>query len=340
MRDSSLCRVTMSSADPRTVIIGEGVIVRVGDLLGEYRHPLIVTDEQVYSRYGVSVDELLGIKDEWLMVSQYDAGSKGIKPDIDIILGFGGGRSIDIAKLLARDNGLDWMAIPTAASHDGIASDVASVSHTGYRYSEKCKSPIAVVGDLSIVSEAPPRLRLAGIGDIICKTSSLAEWRLGHEKFDEPFDDGIFSFVSKALDSVLNTDNLETLIRAQIDCGKAMSQFGSSRPCSGTEHAISHAMDRDACDLHGLQVAFTTPLCLHFLNEVGYSKHSANSVIEFMRKRGMPTSLGEMSIPRNLFLENIHHALRIMEKRGRYSVLKHANVSDQEIGHALINLNY
>lgn len=330
----------MAYADPQIVIIGEGVIEKVVDLLSDYRHPLLVTDEQIYSKYGTFVDEILGAKDEWLMVSDYEIGKTSISSEVDVVIGFGGGRSIDVAKLIARDHDFNWISIPTSASHDGIASDVASVSHNGYRYSVKCKSPIAVLSDLSIISDAPSRLRLAGIGDIICKTSSLAEWRLGHEMKDEPFDTGIFSFVNSALDTVLKDDGLDSIIRAQIDCGKAMSAFGSSRPCSGTEHAISHAMDRSQCDLHGLQVAFATPFCLYYLEKVGYAKHSAQEIRKFMQDRGMPTTTDKLNLTQPQLLDNINYALEIMRKRKRYSVLDHIEFTDQDLQETLRILEY
>ncbi|UCE10006.1 MAG: iron-containing alcohol dehydrogenase [Candidatus Thorarchaeota archaeon] len=329
----------MSSADPHTVIIGEGVIGEVVNLLADCESPLLVTDEQIYGRYGTSVDELLGTKDRWLMVSDYEKKRYSMAYGTDMILGFGGGRSIDVAKLLARDTGLDWMAIPTAASHDGIASDVASVSQNGYRYSVKCKSPKAVIADLSIIAEAPPRLRLAGIGDVVSKASSLDEWRLGHETRGEPFDDAIFSFVNSALSSVLKDNSLDALIKAQIDCGKAMSQFGSSRPCSGTEHAISHALDRDQLDLHGLQVALATPLCVYYLHGSGYAKYRTSDLIGFFKETRIPTRLTDFGIGRERFLDSIRHAKEIMKKRDRYSILEHVGASDSDIVATLMELS-
>lgn len=330
----------MIDADPHIVIIGKGVIEQVIDLLESYSHPLIVSDQQVYSRYGVRLDKLLGTKDRWVMVDQYVMGETQINEGTDVIVGFGGGRSIDTAKLLARDNNLNWVAIPTAASHDGIASDVASVTHDGYRYSERCKSPVAVVGDLSIIAEAPSILRRAGIGDIISKMSSLAEWKLGHEEMNEPFDGEIFDFMSNALNSVIRDDSLETLIRAQIDSGKAMSAFGSSRPCSGTEHAISHAMDREQYTLHGIQVAFATPLCVHYLHQSGYSEYRADDVITLLREKAIPHTMNMIGLNMESMIDNIHHALRIMRRRSRYSVLDHLNVQDPDLIRTIKELGY
>lgn len=321
----------MSITDPQFIVISKGALSKVDDFLEDYKRPIFVTDDLLYSEYKESVEKLMGSEQTWLLVSQYATDRPFRTINNDIIIGFGGGQSLDTAKLLARDTGLNWIAVPTAASHDGIASDVASVSHNGYRYSEKCKSPIGVIADLTIIEKAPARLRLAGIGDIICKASSLGEWRLAHEIRDEPFDRRVFSLVRSALESVLHDDRLETLIRAEIDAGRAMSIFGSSRPCSGTEHAISHAMDREKQELHGLQVAFVTPFCLHYLTQAGYTEYSARKMRQFMIRNGMPTELSNFGISNNQFLSHVHHALDIMTKRGRYSVLQHLDVSDTDM---------
>jgi len=310
----------MASICPATVIVAKNALDRLDSILDPYRHVVCVSDEIIRGEYGVRLEGVVKRGMTWLMVSDYQDGAFP-RNEGDVILGFGGGRSLDVAKLLAVELGCDWVSIPTAASHDGIASDVASVSQDGYKYSKKCKRPIAVVADLSIMSRAPPRLKLAGTGDVLCKSSSLAEWRLGKENNGEYFDDSAYHVVESALASVMRNDSLEVLVKAQIDAGRAMCMVGSSRPCSGTEHAISHAMDRHSQELHGLQVAFATPLCLYHLDQAGYTKHKADDLIRIMRKRGLPVSLTEMSLAPDVFIDDIHHALEIMRKRGRYSVL-------------------
>ncbi|MHA2142054.1 MAG: iron-containing alcohol dehydrogenase [Candidatus Thorarchaeota archaeon] len=330
----------MSSVDPQFIVIREGALSKVDDFLEDYKQPIFITDELLYSEYREIVEDFMGGEVTWLLVSEYEKGQSSKAHGKDVILGFGGGRSLDTAKLLARDTSLDWIAVPTAASHDGIASDVASVSHNGYRYSEKCKSPIGVIADLSIIEKAPPKLKLAGIGDIICKASSLGEWRLAHEECDEEFDRRVYSLVKSALESVLQDESLETLVRAEIDAGRAMSIFGSSRPCSGTEHAISHAMDREPSDLHGLQVAFAMPICVHYLEEAGYSDYKANDMHQFIVNHSMPAGLAEVGISSNQFLDHVHHALDIMDRRSRYSVLKHQEVNDASILETMRVLEY
>lgn len=330
----------MTPLDSDSVVIKRGAIDDLPELLRSYQYPLIVTDQYIHSEYNQLMNTAIQRKHDWLLVSSYKHGMIPDTKTIDIILGFGGGRSLDVAKLLARDTGLNWISIPTAASHDGIASNVASVMQDGYKYSQKCKSPIAVVADLSIISRAPNELRSAGFGDIICKASSLAEWQLAHELNDEPFNEDVYSMVDSALSSVLENQSLESLVRAEVDAGRAMSVFGSSRPCSGTEHAISHAMDRRNHGLHGFQVAFATPLCIHYLKQVGYSKYTAANLQGVMQDNGLISTLEGMNMTPELFLDDIHHALRIMEKRNRYSILKHLDIDDKSLTETILQLGY
>ena len=330
----------LSCHGPSITIVSEGALGELRTIIQNYSRPLCVSDEVIKSEYGELLESITGCACEWVMAPSYDNSEPVGKRNIDIVIGFGGGSSLDVAKLIARKTEIDWISIPTAASHDGIASEVASVSHNGYRYSEKCKGPLAVIADIRIISKAPEMLRLAGLGDIVCKTSSLAEWKLAHEANGEPFDEDVYVIVENALNSVLASDDLETLIRAEIEAGRAMSIFGSSRPCSGTEHAISHAMDRSTSSLHGLQVAFATPLCLSFLNDAGYAQHSTSSIQEYMMEKGIPTTLAEMNTNRSTFLDDIDHALRIMKKRDRYSVLRHLDVGKTQLSSRVQELNY
>ena len=168
----------MSLKGPEIIVIKDGALSELGALMKDYSNIICVTDDLIRSEYAQHLEDAIEKPCRWLMASTYRANTNTVLGNVDIVLGFGGGSSLDVAKLISRDTGINWISVPTAASHDGIASEVASVSHNGYKYSEKCKAPLAVIADTSIISKAPPKLKLAGLGDIICKTSSLAEWKL------------------------------------------------------------------------------------------------------------------------------------------------------------------
>jgi len=320
--------IQMSDSFPNPVIIAKNAMNRLSSLTAGYGQVVCVTDAVLLEQYGRRIQSLVANRLIWMLSSDYRAGESHYPSDT-IIVGFGGGRSLDTAKLIASETGLDWISVPTAASHDGIASEVASVSQDGYKYSMKCRCPIAVVADLSVMAKAPMNLKLAGTGDILCKASSLAEWKLASEEHGESFSQAAFNIAKSALDEVIRDASLEALVRAEIDAGEAMCMAGSSRPCSGTEHSISHAMDRRNQSLHGLQVIFATPLCLHYLDETGYSLYSTDHIRSVMANRGIPMTLDDMSLTLETYLDDIHHGLQIMKNRERYSVL--ANVDDASL---------
>jgi glycerol-1-phosphate dehydrogenase [NAD(P)+] len=330
----------MNSAFSSEVIIAEGAIKQLNSVLTGNERPLIVSDVMIFDKYGQVIEGIVEADVIWAISPDYTKGMVSRYPGVDIIVGFGGGKSIDLAKLFAKEGDLDWISVPTAASHDGIASDVASVMHNSYRYSQKCKQSKLILADLDIISTAPKILTLSGVGDILSKTSSLAEWRLANEHAGENLDEKVYEIVDNSLQAVLQDFSLATLVRSMIDTGNAMTSFGSSRPCSGTEHAISHAMDRRMQSLHGLQVAFATPLSLFFLDQVGYAKYNAHKIHSFLVDRKMPATLADLDMTESILLDDIHHALKIMEKRGRYSVLKHCNASDSDLKSAIKDIGY
>ena len=109
----------MSYTGPTKVVIAQRALEDLRIMLADYGSPLIVTDELIYSQYADIMEEVIEVPIRWVMASEYPNNSP-LDFEVDIIIGFGGGASLDVAKLIARDSNLDWISVPTAASHDGI----------------------------------------------------------------------------------------------------------------------------------------------------------------------------------------------------------------------------
>ena len=169
----------------------------------------------------------------------------------DAVVGIGGGRTLDVAKLAATLAGLPIVAVATSLAHDGIASPVASLYEHGRKSSYGVQMPIAVVVDLDYVQRSEPVLRRSGIGDVDLATSSAIEdWRLAGRERDEPVDGVAVTFARTAATSILHRRDgiddeafLVALAEALVLSGLAMATAGSSRPCSGSEHEVLHAID-------------------------------------------------------------------------------------------------
>lgn len=229
-----------------------------------------------------------------------------------LVVAVGGGRSIDAAKLAAAHAGIAFVAVPTALSHDGMASPVASLTgEDGIRRSVASGMPAGVVIDLDVVDDAPEEFVRAGIGDLVSNLTAVADWRLAADRGEEVFDEFAASIALQSALPVLGIawplagDDLQLVARGLVMSGLAMEVAGSSRPCSGAEHLISHALDQllgpDA-GAHGEQVA------------IGVLLVAEPSGVDLGRLRalyariGLPTSLEACTFDRATLAEAIRLA--------------------------------
>jgi len=245
------------------------------------------------------------------------------KQNPDVIVGVGGGKTIDPVKLAAGNTQLGFISIPTILSHDGIASPIAVIRYGNQKKSVTTRMPIGVIVDLDVVRKAPQGSIGAGIGDLLSNISAAADWSLAEDYNKERVDP--FALVLAQLPALnfLKTDYkdlndkrlLQDLAEGLILSGTAMGIAGSSRPSSGAEHLISHALDRitDGQNSHGEQVGIATlfSLCLHNLDYWQRIK----SLYEKLNIARDPKDLG---IKKEIFLRAVQMAPSI---RRRFTIL-------------------
>jgi len=176
------------------------------------------------------------------------------------LIGVGGGKALDVAKYTASLAGLPYFAAPTSLSNDGFCSPQASLTLQGKRRSLPTGLPEAVVVDLAVCQGAPLPLWHSGIGDLCSKFTAVSDWKLAFHRRGEPVNDlaalisdaSVFQFMANP---VWDEEGIRLLAIALMLNGVAMEIAGSSRPASGSEHLISHALDMSEARrrLHGLQ---------------------------------------------------------------------------------------
>lgn len=187
------------------------------------------------------------------------------KGDFDALCGVGGGKALDLAKLLAHRLDLPYMAVPTSLSNDGFCSPTSSLLQDGRKTSLRARLPVAVVVDLEVALQAPLPLWLSGVGDLAAKRTAIRDWKIAFHTAGTPFDDlaallsdaTVFQFMACP---TRDLEGVRLLAQALLLNGIAMEIAGCTRPASGSEHLISHALDQLAEQprLHGLQVGLAT----------------------------------------------------------------------------------
>lgn len=197
----------------------------------------------------------------------------------ELVLSIGGGSVIDVGKRLTRLHNIPSVVIPTVISNDGLISPISVLrGGDGERDSYPASMPVGALVDISLIKAAPESYLLAAAGDLLSNLSASQDW-LRLEQAGDPtvkFNDLAFHLAYGTAETVINNkiidlrDNsfVESLIRCQIYSGLAMYLAGSSRPCSGAEHLISHAIDQSRLVsgiLHGCQVGSISLFTLHLL---------------------------------------------------------------------------
>lgn len=112
-------------------------------------------------------------------------------------------------------------------------------------------------------------------------------------------------------------DFVRTIIHAQIMSGIAMGLAGSSRPCSGSEHLLCHAVDFLGFAgnvLHGIKVA-SASLFTMFLQGQPLS-----DVVDFLGEMKIPLLFGDLSEDIDRNFAAILSVARTM-RPGRYTIL-------------------
>jgi glycerol-1-phosphate dehydrogenase [NAD(P)+] len=190
-----------------------------------------------------------------------EATFRKLPADTCAIIGLGGGKALDVAKYVAFLAHLPYLAVATSLSNDGICSPQSSLTVAGGRRSLPSAMPFGVIIDTEVCRQAPENLWLSGVGDLAAKFTAITDWKLAFHATGEPVDDfavllsdaSIYQFLARPQH---DAEGIRLLGTSLIMNGIAMSLSGSSRPASGSEHLISHALDSLSVRprLHGLQV--------------------------------------------------------------------------------------
>ncbi|KON31892.1 glycerol-1-phosphate dehydrogenase [miscellaneous Crenarchaeota group-1 archaeon SG8-32-3] len=329
---------------PREVIVGKGALTRVTEVakrLGLSGSALIVAGPKSCEIAGKQVSDLLqqkGLNVDTLLVKtvtikdilMVEERIKEGKPKV--LIGVGGGTKIDAAKLSASRQGIPFISIPTALSHDGIASPLASVKGLDKPYSIMAQAPLAIIADTDVIAHAPWRSVISGCGDAISKFTAVKDWRLAKAEKNEYYGEYAASLALMSAKLVIenaeliqpgNDEGLRVLLEALISCGVAMSIAGSSRPCSGSEHLFSHALDMVSCPhaMHGEQCGVGSVLSA-YLHKAKWKR-----IRDSLKQIGAPTTAAELGVKDENLVKALEMAATIRPER--YTILHKLKLNRQ-----------
>lgn len=233
----------------------------------------------------------------------------------DVIVGVGGGKTLDTAKAVAHFEHLPVIIAPTIASTDAPTSALSVIySDEGVfeEYLMLPKNPDVVLVDTAIIVEAPTRLLVAGMGDALAtyyearvcygarRTAmsggqpTMAAMAMATLCRDTLFKSGYMALLSA--EAKVATEAFEEVVEANT----LLSGLGFESTGIAGAHAIHNGFTvlEEAHHLyHGEKVAFGTIAQLVLENA---DPEEIGEVIEFCHSVGLPTTLKKMGILENV----------------------------------------
>jgi len=327
---------------PRQIVIGEKNIGNIGKFIADLANPkkvsLVSGDHVRKITYEKVVKSLTKskIKNVWHIGTSNDVeATKRIQRDIkndrsDLIIGIGGGRSVDIAKMVAFNLKKPFVSIPTSASHDGIASPFVSL-RGDKPHSIIATAPLGVFVDIEILKKAPRKLLASGCGDLMAKVTAVRDWELARDDVGEYFGTYAANLASMSAKIVIeNSKNfrkkpdVRMIVEALISSGVAACIAGSSRPCSGAEHLFSHALDYlvPGVGLHGEKCGIGSILISKLQGQ------DWRKIVTMLKNVGAPTTAKQIGLKPEILAKALMIAPSLRPER--YTILNKIRMTKEK----------
>jgi glycerol-1-phosphate dehydrogenase [NAD(P)+] len=315
--------------------VDEGILLNISEFLHRnnlfFEKVLVVSGTSVSYSYALKLHELNGWEN-FVIENNTFAEVERLKRHCehntsDLIIAIGGGKVLDIVKRVSYLTNINHLSVPTIISNDGLISPISVIrNESGKTESIPGMMPMGVIIDLDIIMNAPIEYIRAAAGDILSNISATNDWILAYKANRETMNDIGFHLSKSAACSLLYFKTKELndkpfirmIVQGQINSGIAMSLAGSSRPCSGSEHLISHALEYLELTenvLHGNQVASISLFTLFLQDKL------TNVHLEYAIATGVVLLFTDLLKDRSDdMLRKIFHKAKEM-RPGRFTVL-------------------
>ena len=312
----------------------------------------IIADKNTYSAAGKKVIDVL--KSAEIKTKKYIFSIENLEPDeanvglaimnfdpnFDAVIAVGSGVINDISKIVANVSGKKYIIVATAPSMDGYASATSSMTMEGLKISLNSKCADVIIGDIDILCNAPTKMMISGLGDMLAKYVSICEWRISNlingEYYCEDIANLVRSSLEKCVDNaegLLNKDEdaVKSVFEGLIICGAAMKFAGLSRPASGIEHYLSHIWDMRGVEFgtlvefHGIQCAVGTLIAVKLYEKIKNITPDKQKALKYVQTFDFAKWSEEL---RRFLGKGAESMIALEEKEQKYSIQSHTDRID------------
>ena len=309
-------------AGPRRYIQSAGVLAQVGDETSRHgRSAFVIADDTVWDLISETVETSFSSTDGTFDRAQFGGECSTDEIDrltdaaaeagADIVVGIGGGKSLDTAKSVAARLDLPVGSVPTVASNDSPTSSISIIYREDGAFADAeqhSRHPAFVLVDTAVIAQAPTRWFVSGIGDALATWyEAKTTWESGGTTV---FDDRP-TYTGRALSRTchqLLREHAEGAVRA-VETGSVtesveavtestilLSGLGFENGGLAAAHAIHDGLTtlpETASATHGEKV--TVGLLAQLLLE-GAPDETIDDVVGFAESVGLPTGLADIGV--------------------------------------------
>ncbi|MCP1225962.1 glycerol dehydrogenase [Sebaldella sp. S0638] len=305
---------------PSRYVQGFGELENLGGYVEELgKKALLISHQEDYNRVKAGIEKAFSMTEMIYGGFSGECSKKEIErlenvlkeAGSDVVIGLGGGKSLDTAKAVAMKAGLPVIVVPTIASTDAPCSSLAVIYTENGEFEEYMffkNNPNLVLVDTDIIAKAPVRFLVAGIGDALAtkfearaceranannipggKSTKMAV-AAANACYDILLEDGLKAKL--ACESNVVTQSLENIVEANI----LLSGLGFESSGLAGAHAIHDGLtviEETHRFFHGEKVAFGVLVQLVLENA---KKAEIEEVMSFCKLLGLPTCLKDLGV--------------------------------------------
>ena len=272
---------------PGRYIQGPNALATLPTLLNEFKkkHPVILWDEVVRASVGNELLAALNVSDitpKFLVfpgecTAEVIASlANQIDPfQDDIVIGLGGGKTIDTAKGLSRAHGMQLFIVPTIASNDSPTSRLIVRYDDQHRVAGVdmlARNPDVVLVDTSIIARAPVRFFAAGLGDALSKKFEATQAHLAGGK-------NFFGTPSLATARLLAERCYETILEFGLPAIQQIRAFAT--PNESVERAVEASVLLSGLGFESGGLSLSHALTRGFTAHPGMSQYLHGELVAF-----------------------------------------------------------
>ncbi|NER35725.1 MAG: iron-containing alcohol dehydrogenase family protein [Oscillatoria sp. SIO1A7] len=325
------------NVSPARVIRGSGILSRAGEAIAVFgRRPLIVGGDRSGKLLAKNLQPIL--EEQQLTASQAvlspdcsEASIAALEKAIaehqaDFIIGTGGGKALDAAKLIANKCHLAIVTIPTSGATCAAWTALSNVySDKGaFLYDvalEKC--PDLLILDYDLIATAPQRTLVSGIGDAIAKWyeasissgSSQKTLLIAAVQQARVLRDILFQKSAPALEEP-GSEVWQDVVDATVLLAGAIGGLGGAQCRTVAAHAVHNGLthiDSEHRTLHGEKVAYGILVQLRLEEMLQGNKLAASArqqLLKFYAEIGLPETLEALGLG-DISLSDLQRAAEI-----------------------------